>query len=111
MSIAPQFSVYRSPSRSAAKPLVVVVQSNDFQRMPTRVVAPLVPASAMPGIENVHPRVAPLLLINGRPYRLNPLDLATLGVQRLADCVSSFAEDDESKRRILDALDIVLKPL
>jgi hypothetical protein len=64
----------------------------------------------MPGIENVHPRVAPLLLINGRPYRLNPLDLATLGVQRLADCVSSFAEDDESKRRIQDALDIVLKP-
>jgi hypothetical protein len=64
----------------------------------------------MPGIESAHPRVAPLLLVNGHPYRLNPLDLATLGVQKFTDRVSSFAEDDESKRRIQDALDIVLKP-
>jgi hypothetical protein len=78
--------------------------------MPTRVVAPLVPISALLGIENVHPRVAPLLIVTGRPYRLNPLDLATLGVQRLVDYVSSFAEDDESKRSIQDALDVALKP-
>jgi hypothetical protein len=54
MIIAPQFSVYRSPSRSATKPLIVVIQSNDFQRMPTRIVARLVPTSAVPAIENQH---------------------------------------------------------
>jgi hypothetical protein len=64
----------------------------------------------MPGIEGMHPRVAPLLLVHGRAYRLNPLDLATLGVQRLTEYVSTFAEDDEAKRRIQDALDVVLKP-
>jgi hypothetical protein len=111
LSVAPQFAVYRSPSKCAAKPFVIVVQSNDFQRMPTRVVAPLVPASALPGIGSLHPRVAPLLLIKGRSYRLNPLDMATLGVQRLGDYVSSFADDEEARRRIQDALDIVQEPL
>lgn len=110
MTAAPQFAVHRSPSRSAAKPFVVVVQSDDFQRMPTRVVAPLVPAETLPGIDNTHPRVAPLFLIQGRPYRLNPLDLATLGVHRLGEPVASFARDEDAKRRIQDALDTVLKP-
>jgi hypothetical protein len=40
----------------------------------------------------------------------NPFDLATLGVHRLGEFVASFAEDDEAKRRIQDALDVVLKP-
>jgi hypothetical protein len=55
--------------------------------------------------------VAPLLLIKGRAYRLNPVDIATLGVQRLGEYVSSFADDDEARRRIQDALDFILKPI
>ncbi len=110
MSVAPQFAVYRTASRSTAKPFVVVVQANDFARMPTRVVAPLVPASVLAGIEMQHPRVAPLLLIEGQALRLNPFDIATLGVQRLEAYVTGFADDADARRRIQDALDVVLKP-
>jgi hypothetical protein len=47
--------------------------------------------------------------VQGQSYVLNPFDLATLGVHRLGELVASFADDDEAKRRIQDALDIVLK--
>ena len=107
---AEQFAVHRSPSRSAARPYVIVVQSDDFQRMPTRVVAPLVPLAALAALEREHPRIAPELVVKGRAYRLNPLDLATLGVHRLGQPVASFAADENAKRRIQDALDAVLKP-
>lgn len=110
MNPAPQFAVCRTQSRHAAKQLVVVVQADEFARMPSRVVAPLAPAEALPGIEHAHPRVAPLLLVQGRAYRLNPLDLATLGLHRLGEPVASFAQDAEARRRIQDALDAALRP-
>jgi hypothetical protein len=78
--------------------------------MPSRVVAPLVPQSAMPGLQGEHPRIAPVLVVLGREYVLNPLDLATVGVGRLGELVASFADNDEAKRRIQDALDAALKP-
>jgi hypothetical protein len=106
---AAQFSVHRAPSGSAVRPFVIVLQSDGFARMPTRVVAPLVRPDAMPQLGSEHPRVAPLLLVLGQGYILNPFDLATLGVDRLGELVASFADDDETKRRIQDALDIVLK--
>jgi hypothetical protein len=107
---AAQFSVHRSPSRSATRPFVVVLQSNDFLRMPSRVVAPLVLPSAMPKLGGDHPRIAPALIVLGQGYVLNPFDIATIGVIRLGDLVASFAADDEAKRRIQDALDAILKP-
>jgi len=57
-----------------------------------------------------HARVAPILVVRRRGYILNPFDLATLGIHRLGELVASFADDDEAKRSIQDALDIVLKP-
>jgi hypothetical protein len=48
-------------------------------------------------------------VVLGQDYVLNPFDLATLGVHRLGELVASFADDDAAKRRIQDALDIVLK--
>jgi hypothetical protein len=105
-----QFSVHRTPSRSAVRPFVIVLQSDDFARMPTRVVAPLVRPDAMPQLGGEHARVAPKLVVRGQDHLLNPFDLATLGVHRLGELVASFADDDEAKRRIQDALDIVLKP-
>ncbi len=78
--------------------------------MPTRVVAPLVMLGAMARLEGEHPRIAPVLVVQGRAFTLNPLDIATIGVGRLGDAVASFAADDEAKRRIQDALDTVLKP-
>jgi hypothetical protein len=92
------------------RPFVIVLQSDDFARMPTRVVAPLVRQDAMPLLGSEHARVAPRLVVRGQGYVLNPFDLATLGVHRLGEAVASFADDDETKRRIQDALDIVLKP-
>lgn len=111
MIAAAQFSVHRTPSRTAVRPFVIVLQSDDFARMPTRVVAPLVRPDAMPQLGSEHARVAPKLVVRRRDYVLNPFDLATLGVHRLGELVASFAEDDEARRRIQDALDIVLKPV
>jgi hypothetical protein len=105
-----QFSVHRSPSRSATRPFVVVLQSDDFHRMPTRVVAPLVIPEAMVAVQGEHPRIAPVLVIRGRGYTLNPFDIATIGIHRLGELVASFAGDDDAKRRIQDAVDAVLKP-
>jgi hypothetical protein len=107
---AAQFSVHRTPSRSTVRPFVIVLQSNDFARMPTRLVAPLVRPAAMPPLGGEHARVAPTLAVRGQGYVLNPFDLATLGVHRLGEPVASFADDDAAKRRIQDALAIVLKP-
>lgn len=64
----------------------------------------------MPRLGNEHARVAPRLAVRGQDHVLNPFDLATLGVHRLGEFVTSFAADDEAKRRIQDALDSVLKP-
>lgn len=105
-----QFSVHRSPSRSPARPFVIVLQSDDFKRMPSRVVAPLVLPSAMPQFAAGFPRIAPALTVLGRPYVLNPFDIATIGLDRLGDLVATFVGDGETKRRIQDALDAVLKP-
>ena len=105
-----QFCVHRTPSRSAVRPFVIVLQCNDFARMPTRVVAPLVRPDAMPSPGSEHARVAPVLVVQGGGFVLNPFDLATLGVHRLGALVASVADDDDAKRRIQDALDMVLKP-
>jgi len=108
MMDAPQFSVHRGPT--GRPPLVIVVQANDFARLPTRVVAPLLPASAMPDFGPEHPRVAPMFSIRSRRYVLNPLGLATIGVHRLGASVASLADDDDARRKIQDALDVALKP-
>jgi hypothetical protein len=110
VTIAAQFGVHRSPSRSVARPFVVVLQSDDFRRMPTHVVAPLVEYQAIARSADDHARIAPTLTIQGRKYNLNPLDIATIGVSRLGEAVASFAADDDVKRRIQDAIDAVLKP-
>ena len=110
MIAAAQFSVHRTPSRNAVRPFVIVLQSNDFARMPTRVVAPLVRPDAMLHLGSEQARIAPMLVVRRRGYVLNPFDLATLGVHRLGELVASFANDDDVRRRIQDALDGVLKP-
>jgi hypothetical protein len=107
---AAQFSVHRTPSRSAVRPFVIVLQANEYARMPTRVVAPLVRPNAMPQLGSEHARVAPVLVVRRQSFILNPFDLATLGVDRLGELVASFADDDDAKRRIQDALDGILRP-
>ena len=110
MIAAAQFSVHRTPSRNAVRPFVIVLQSDDFARMPTRIVASLVRPDAMTQLGGEHARVAPRLVVRRQGYVRNPFDPATLGVHRLGELVASFADDDDAKRRIQDALDVVLKP-
>jgi hypothetical protein len=107
---AAQFSVHRTPSRNAVRPFVIVLQSDEFARMPTRVVAPLVRPNAMPQLGSEQARVAPRLVVKGQGYVLNPFDLVTLGVHRLGALVATFVNDDEARRRIQDALNSILKP-
>ena len=64
------------------RPFVIVLQSDDCARMPTRVVAPLVRPGVMPQLGSEHARVAPLLVVRRQGFILNPFDLATLGVHR-----------------------------
>ncbi len=77
-----------------------MLQSNDLRTDAERIVAPLIVPAAMPKLEGEHPRIAPVLVVLGRGYVLNPLDIATLGVNRLGELVASFATDEEAKRRI-----------
>ena len=67
----------RLPSRSAVKPFLVVVQSNEFSRMPTRVCRPVGSGAAVPQLDRiVKPRVAPAFVVDGRACVLNPFDMA-----------------------------------
>ena len=111
MIAAAEFSMHRTPSRSAVRPFVIVLQSDDFARMPTRAVAPLVRPDAMPQFGNEHARFAPRLVVQGQGYALSHFYFVTMSVHRLGERVASFAGDDEAKRRIQDALDIVVKPV
>jgi len=57
-----------------------------------------------------HPGIAPIFIVLGRGYFLNPFDIATISVARLGDRVASFATNEEAKRKIQDALEAVLRP-
>lgn len=78
--------------------------------MPTRLVAPLVRPDAMPALAGESTRIAPMLMIRGQGYVFNPFDLATVGVHRFGDFVISLTGDEDAKRGIQDALDLVLRP-
>lgn len=58
MNRAGQFDAHRTPLRSTAWLFVIVPQPDDFSLMPTWVVAPSVPADAMPRLGSEHAQVA-----------------------------------------------------
>jgi hypothetical protein len=78
--------------------------------MPTRIVMPLVRSQSSGRFTGEHPKIAPLLVVQGESFIPIPLDLATIRLDQLGDEVDSFAGDAEAKRKIQDALDIILKP-
>jgi hypothetical protein len=57
----------------------------------------------------MHAGIEPSLIVRGHAYIPNLFDLATLGVSCPGDVVA-FADDDDAKRRVQDALDAILKP-
>ena len=66
---ARQFEVFPNPSRTASRayPYVVVLQSSASEPGRTRLVAPLAPLA---GLGEVPGRLAPLVTVEGRQYRI-----------------------------------------
>lgn len=96
-----QFDVHRNRGSSRdAIPYVVVVQSAIFDGYKRRVVVPLVKKSQLDKV--TFPRFNPTFTIEGTPVVLHPLELASVGTDKLGKVVHSLAEEGQ---QIIDALD------
>lgn len=98
-----QFDVHRNTGpRKAVIPFVVVVQSRRFDSSRRRVVVPLVLLAAIPSQD---PRLNPTFEIEGKEVVLNPLDIVSIAVDRLGDCVGSLKDDGD---RVIAAVDLLI---
>ena len=89
-----QFDVHRAtgPTRRAA-PYLIVVQSRRLDRLPTRVVIPLI---APRGASDYDPDLAPACRIEGQSLVLAPWQIFTIPVAALGPVVTSLADDNDS---------------
>jgi toxin CcdB len=100
----PQFDVHRNPGRQRESiPFVVVVQSSQFEGYRRRLVVPLVKASSVDG--RALKSLNPAFTIRNVRVVLHPLDLTSVPVEQLGECVGSLAESADV---IVAALDEVL---
>lgn len=98
-----QFDVHRNTgSQKSVIPYTVIVQSRRFDLARRRVVVPLVLQSAFPVSEA---RLNPAFEIEGNPVVLNPLQLVSIGVDRLGDFVGSLRSDGD---RVIAAIDLLI---
>jgi toxin CcdB len=97
-----QFDVILNPLRGArdVKPYLVCVQHRFLDDMNTRIVAPLVPRSAVLD----QPRLYPAIQIEGKTLYFDPTDLVALPSRILKNPVANLAHDSF---RITAALDLV----
>jgi toxin CcdB len=101
-----QFDVHRNPGRSrAAVPYVVVIQSAWFDATPSRLVAPLLLASAVGDLRP--PPHMPRFEIEGRGVVLDALQCQPIPRHLLGTPIASLADDD-SAVRIIAAIDDVI---
>jgi toxin CcdB len=107
-----QYDIHRNPGRKTARthPFLMVVQSDRWAGLDTRLVAPLVLRSTVPADEIAQSYLTPIFTIDGREVFLNPFDLTPVPVERLGPVVASFAQDEDARRRIQKALDEALNP-
>ena len=100
----PQFDVHRNPGRQRETiPFVVVVQSSQFDGYRRRLVVPLVRADSVGG--SALKSLNPAFTIRKVRVVLHPLDLVSIPVDQLGECVGSLAEHADV---IVAALDEVL---
>ena len=92
-----QFDVYAPP----AGPLVVIVQSDILDQMPTRVAIPLLDLSQQ---KIAFSSLTPQLVINGEPRILVPQLIATFTIVELGVFVTDVSEDRDTIIRAMDAL-------
>jgi toxin CcdB len=100
----PQFDVHANPGRHRDTiPFVVVIQSSQFDGYRRRLVVPLVKASSV----NRHDlkSLNPEFTIRKARVVLHPLDLVSVPVDQLGECVGSLAESADV---IVAALDEVM---
>ena len=99
-----QFDIHRNKGpRSEAIPFVVLVQSSQFDRYRRRVVVPLVRRSVLPGHTGmVGARMNPMFTVDGIEVVLHPLDMVSVALDQLGECIGSCSEQGQT---ITDALD------
>jgi toxin CcdB len=98
-----QFDVHRNlGAQRAVIPYVVVVQSRRFDQARRRVAVPLVLASAVPSAD---PRLNPQFDIGEHRVVLNPLQMASIAVDRMGERVGSLKDDGD---RVIAAIDLVI---
>ena len=99
-----QFDVHRNVGKlKDAIPLVVVVQSAQFDDYRRRVVVPLVRATSTGKIG--YARFNPIFKIIGMNVVLHPLDIASIPLEQLGPRVGSLSDDGQ---QIIAALDELL---
>jgi toxin CcdB len=102
-----QFDVHRN--RGALRdsiPFVVFVQSGQFDSYRRRVVVPLVRRTVLPaGMTTTGTRLNPVFTVDGIEVVLHTLDMVSVALDQLGECVGSLAEHGQ---RISDAVDELL---
>ena len=98
----PQFDVHRRAGRApASATYYVTVQSSRFDRLPTRIAIPLIPARFAVAGEN---RVLPLVEVEQNSYLINALQILSVPLSWLGPVVASLADDADASR-IIAAID------
>jgi toxin CcdB len=98
-----QFDVHRNTgNHKDSVPLVVIVQSAQFDDYRRRVVVPLVRSSAVGTIS--HGSFNPAFKIRGTPVVLHPLEMVSIPVNQLGALVGSLSEQSQQIVAALDEL-------
>lgn len=96
-----QFDVHANTGHLREEvPLLLVVQSAQFDDYHRRVVVPMVPAASTrpPALASLNPSFK----LRGRRYLLHPLDIVSVPAERLGPKVGSLAAEGD---RVVAALD------
>ena len=98
----PQFVVHRNPGRTReATPYLLVVQRDRFDRMPRRVVVPLVRRDYA---EHTDRDLNPGFTVEGLDVVMDPLALASVPVRDLGSAIASLDHDGTRIIRAIDGL-------
>lgn len=98
-----QFDICENLHRATARraPYVVALQANLLESVDVRLVAPLVPTSAMTPIK----RLTPEFTIGGKTYILSMLELVSLRRQLIGKAVGTLATERD---KIMSAFDLLI---
>lgn len=101
-----QFDVFENPARNGReqRPYLIVVQHDFFDDRPTRVVVPLVTATAI----RPELRLNPIVTVLRENYIVSPTEMVTISVRFLRDPIANL---EAERDRIVAALDLVFTGL